>query len=86
MPRKTVPNPAKSDPNLLPMTGALIAMAPYGVDLSYSQLWNLVVTGTLPSVKRRNKIYLVGQPADLAKLAIHARATAGKQGRRKAAA
>lgn len=71
MPRKTAPNPAKSDPNLLPLTGALIAMAPYGVDLSYSQAWGMIVTGKLPSIKRGNRLYLVGQPADLARLALH---------------
>lgn len=71
MPRKTVPNPAKSDPNLVPLTGALIAMAPHGVHLSYSQAWGMIVTGKLPSIKRGNRLYLVGQPADLAKLAAH---------------
>jgi len=64
---------AGSDPNLIPMTRAVQTLAPHGVEVSYSQLWNLTVSGKVPSIRRANRVYLVGQPADLAKLILHYR-------------
>lgn len=71
MPRKTAPNPAKSDPNLLPLTQAIPALAEYGVSIEYGALWRQCVAGKIPAIRSRNRVYLVGQPADIAKLLAH---------------
>lgn len=59
---------AATDPNLIPLTAAAAALAPYGVRAGYHSLWTLAVNGRLPSVRQNNRVYLVGAPADLARL------------------
>ena len=67
MPRKATPAaPLPADHT--PLTTACAVLAKHGTVISYSSLWGLCASGRLPTVRRGARLYLVGLPADLARL------------------
>jgi hypothetical protein len=51
----------------IPLITACATLAEHGVSIRYQTLWGMVVSGRIPSVRRGARVFLLIDPADLAR-------------------
>lgn len=56
---------------LTPLCSLAGELRPFGVNLSYSQLSRRAMSAIFPVTRENNRVYAVGDPADIARLILH---------------
>ena len=56
---------------LTPLCSLAVELRPFGVNLSYSQLSRRAMSAIFPVIRENNRVYAVGDPAEIARMILN---------------